>query len=64
MFLLAWAILGVVFGAVGSEVLRATRPQLVKQVEDAAKRFADSVCPSESGDGATDKKPGDHAGSV
>jgi len=53
MILLAWAVLGVVVGAVGSEILRATQPKLVKKVEDAAKRFADSVCPSDADAGQT-----------
>jgi len=57
MILLAWAVLGVAVGAVGTEILRAARPRLVKKVEDAAKRFADSVCPSERSDEQTDKSP-------
>jgi hypothetical protein len=58
MVLLAWAVVGVIFGAVGSEILRATRPRLVKKVEDAAKRFADSMCPPESDAEQTEKKHG------
>ena len=64
MFLLAWAVLGIALGAVGTEILRATRPRLVKNVEDAAKRFADSVCPAETGAGPAEKRRDDNAGPV
>jgi len=60
MMLLAWAVLGLALGAVGSEILRATRPKLVQKVEDAARHFADSVCPSQPGDEQTEKKPRDN----
>ncbi len=48
MVLVGWALLGIALGAAGSELLRAGKPDLVKKVEDAAKRFADSLFPSES----------------
>jgi hypothetical protein len=57
MILLVWAVLGLAVGAVGTEILRVTKPRLVKKVEDAAKRFADSVCPAERSDEQTDKGP-------
>ena len=50
MALVGWAVLGILLGAVGTEVLRASQPELVKKVEDAAKRFADSWCSSTSTD--------------
>ena len=48
--LAAWAILGMVLGAAATEVLRAQRPELVDKVEDAARRFACSLCPSKRTD--------------
>lgn len=50
MGLVGLAFLGVVVGAAGSEFLRLKRPDIIEKVEDAAKRFADSVCPSKSDD--------------
>ena len=43
MFLIGWAIVGLILGAAGSEVLRAKKPHLVDKVEGAAKRFVDSL---------------------
>lgn len=53
MGLFGFAIVGVVLGAVGTEFLRAKKPDLVEKVEDAAKRFVDSVLPSKSDDEET-----------
>ena len=50
MILVGWAVLGVVVGAVGTEILRASKPELVEKVEDAARRVADSLCRSKSAD--------------
>jgi hypothetical protein len=50
MGLVGLAFLGVVVGAAGSEFLRLKRPDIIEKVEDAAKRFVDSVCPSKSDD--------------
>ena len=50
------ALLGVALGAAGTEFLRIKRPEIIKKIEDAAKRFVDSVCPSESGDEKTPEK--------
>ncbi len=50
------ALVGVVLGAAGSEFLRAKRPDLVEKVEDAAKRFVDSVFPSKSDDEKTESE--------
>ena len=58
MILLAWAVLGLAIGAVGSEILRATSPRLVQKVEHAAKRVADSVCSSHSDAEQTETKQG------
>lgn len=46
MVLIGWTLLGIALGAVGTELLRASKPQLVKKVEDSARRFADSLCSS------------------
>ena len=50
MGLVGIAFLGIVLGAAGTEFLRANNPELIKKVEDAARRFADSVCSSKSDD--------------
>lgn len=50
MGIVGLAFLGVVVGAAGSEFLRLKRPDIIEKVEDAAKRFVDSVCPSKSDD--------------
>ena len=42
---LGLAFLGVVLGAAGTEFLRAKRPDIIEKIEDAAKRFVDSMCP-------------------
>ena len=46
--MIEWALLGVVLGAIGSETLRAKRPDLVDKVQRAAKNVADSICSRES----------------
>ena len=58
MVLIAWAVVGVVIGAMGSEVLRAKRPKLIGKVEGAAKHFVDSICSA----GSDEEKAGDAAG--
>ena len=50
MVLIGWAVLGILLGAAGTEVLRASKPELIKKVEDSAKRFVDSWCSSTSTD--------------
>ena len=49
------ALMGVVLGAAGVEILRAKKPEVIDKIEDAAKRFVDSVFPSESDDEKTQK---------
>jgi hypothetical protein len=56
MGLFGLAFVGIVLGAAGSEFLRAKRPDLVEKIEDAAKRFVDSVCPSESDNEETESE--------
>ena len=56
MGLFGLAFVGVVLGAAGTEFLRAERPDLVEKIEDAAKRFMDSVWPSESDDEETEQE--------
>jgi len=48
MSLFGLALLGVLLGAAGSEILRATRPDLVKKIEVLAKSFVKSFGTSES----------------
>ena len=48
MVLFGWAVLGVAFGAVGSEFLRASRPELIEKVEKAAKQLVDRFCQPKS----------------
>ncbi len=50
------AFLGVVLGAAGTELVRASKPELVEKVEDAARRFVDSLCSSKSDDGKAKEK--------
>ncbi len=56
MELIGLAFLGVVLGAAGTEFLRVKRPDIIEKVEEAARRFVDSVCPSESDDEKTQEK--------
>ena len=56
MGLIGLAFLGIVLGAAGTEFLRVKRPDIIEKVEDAARRFVDSVCPSESKDEKTQEK--------
>jgi len=55
MGVIGLALLGVVLGAAGAEVLRAKKPEVIEKVEDAARRFVDSVYPSKSDDEKTQK---------
>jgi hypothetical protein len=50
------ALLGVILGAAGTEYLRAKRPDIIEKIEDAAGRFVDSICPSESKGEKTEEK--------
>jgi len=50
------AFLGIVLGAAGTEFLRAKKPEVVEKVEDAARRFVDSLCSSKSHDKKAKKK--------
>ncbi len=56
MVAIGLAVLGVVLGAAGTEFLRTKRPDIIEKIEDAAKRFVDSVCPPESDDEETQEK--------
>jgi len=56
MGLFGLAFLGVVLGAAGTEFLHVKRPDIIEEVEDAARRFVDSVCPSKSDDEKTQEK--------
>ncbi len=50
MTALALGLIGIILGAVGSELLRAANPELVKKIEDSAKRFAEGHPLYESGE--------------
>lgn len=54
MGLLGLGLLGVVIGAVGCELLRATKPEFVQRIEESASRFAQRLGVSKS----SEKKPG------
>jgi len=54
--LFAWAVLGVIMGMVGSEVLRAKKPKLIGKVEAAAKQLVDSMYSEGSGEKETNEK--------
>ncbi len=49
---IALALLGMAFGAAGTEFLRAKRPELIKKIEERAKRLVDSMSSSKQGDEA------------
>ena len=44
------ALLGMFFGAVGVEFLRAKKPEIIKKIEERAKHLVDSLSSSEKGD--------------
>lgn len=48
MSVLGLALLGVLIGAAGSEILRATRPDVVEKIEDSARRLVASFGKSKS----------------
>ena len=56
MGLIGLAFLGVVLGSAGTELLHVKRPDIIEKVEDAAKRFVDSVCTSDSDEEKTREK--------
>jgi hypothetical protein len=56
MSLFGLALLGVVLGAVGSEILRATRPDLVNRIEGSAKSFVGSSDAPESSEEEPEKE--------
>jgi len=40
---LAWAVLGIIAGAAGTELLRKKKPELIEKMEKAATGFVDSL---------------------
>ena len=50
MGMIGLALLGVIFGAAGTEFLRARRPEIIKKIEERAKRLVDSLSSSKKGD--------------
>ncbi len=61
MALVGWAVLGIVIGAAGTELLRATKRTLVEKTENAAARFADSLCCPRPSANEADKEAGEEA---
>ena len=55
MGVIGLALLGMVLGAVGTEVLRAKKPETIEKIEDTARRFVNSICPSKPDDEKTQK---------
>jgi hypothetical protein len=47
MGMIGLAFVGMVLGAVGTEFLRAKKPELVEKIEDSARRFVDVIHLSE-----------------
>ena len=58
MALIGWAVLGIVIGAAGTEVLRSLKRGLVEKVEKSAERFVDSLCSSKSHDDEAGEEAG------
>ncbi len=56
MALFGCAILGVALGAVGSEFLRASKPELIEKIEKAAKQLVDRFCQPRSDSGKVKHK--------
>ncbi len=50
MGMIGLALLGVVFGAAGTEFLRSRRPEIIKKIEERAKRLVDSLSSSKKTD--------------
>jgi len=46
-------LVGVVIGAAGVELLRRQKPETIKKVEEAARRFVDSIWSKQSEDDKT-----------
>jgi len=56
MGLVGLVFLGTVVDAAGIEIIRVKKPELIGKIEDAAKRFVDSVYQSRSDNGKPKKK--------
>lgn len=50
MGLIGLTLFGVLVGAAGSELLRVKNPELVEKIQDAARRFVDSMGLAKSAD--------------
>ena len=62
MGFVAWALLGMVLGAAGTELLRARKPDLVGKVEHAARRLVGSLRSSDSADAEAREAKGSSVG--
>jgi len=56
MGLIGLAILGILVGAAGTEILRTKKPELVEEVEDRVGRFANRLCVWKSADANAKEK--------
>ncbi len=59
MSVIGLGIAGVVAGIVGSEFLRAARPDFVRKVEESARRFVGRLSASETQEKASNDRPED-----
>lgn len=55
MAVIGLVVLGALLGAAGTEVLRSKNPELIKKIEDHAKRFVDGLGLAKSADEKEDK---------
>ena len=55
MAVIGLVVLGVILGAAGTEILRTKNPELIKKIEDQAKRLVDSLDFAKSTDEKEDK---------
>ena len=56
MGLVGLTVLGIILGAAGMEFLRASKPEVVANVENGVKRFINSMRPSKRGDKKSEEK--------
>lgn len=49
MLSIGLALLGIFLGAVGAELLRALRPELIRKIEDRARSFVDLFVAEKTG---------------
>lgn len=57
MSVIGLGLAGIVAGIIGSEFLRAVRPELVRKVEESARRFVGRLSASEAQEKASNDRP-------